>query len=226
MKIKAIMNHLKANSNPDDIKGMARFGITPEQTFGTKIPVIRALAKEIGKDRKLAQELWDKGYRETMIIATLIDEPKLVTGEQMDEWAADFTYWEICDQCISNLFARTPLAWSKAVEWSTSEHEGTKRAAFVMMARLAVAEKKEPDERFLDFFPLIKYGSTDERNDVKKGVNWALRQIGKRNLVMNKKALELAKEIQKLDSKAAKWVAADAIRELTDKKILERLKRK
>ena len=226
MQIKKIMEHLKANSNPDDIPFMERFGITPDRTFGTKIPVMRTLAKEIGKDRKLAQKLWDKGYRETMIIATMIDDPKLVTEAQMDEWAADFSYWEICDQCVANLFARTQYAWEKAVEWSTSEHDGTKRAAFVIMARLAVAEKKEPDERFEKFFPIIKEGSTDERNDVKKGVNWALRQIGKRNMPLNKKAVKLAREIQGLDSKAAKWIATDAIRELTDQKIVERIKRK
>ena len=116
MHIKAIMGHLKANSDPSDIKMMARFGITPDRAFGTKVPVMRALAKEIGKDHALARKLWAKGYRETMILASMVDDPKKVTGAQMDEWAAEFTYWEICDQVVMNLFGRTELGWKKAHE--------------------------------------------------------------------------------------------------------------
>jgi 3-methyladenine DNA glycosylase AlkD len=226
MNLKDIMEHLEVNSNPDDIAGMARFGITPDRTFGTKIPVLRALAKEIGRDRPLAQKLWAKGYRETMILATLIDDPKLVTEAQMESWVADFSYWEICDQCITNLFERSEFGWAKAEEWSAREETFVKRAGFVIMARKAVADKKAGDDRFEEFLPIIKREAGDDRNDVKKGLNWALRQIGKRNLALNKKAIAVAKDIQKMGSKAAKWVATDALRELESEAVQKRLRKK
>jgi 3-methyladenine DNA glycosylase AlkD len=160
-----------------------------------------------------------------MIIASLVEEPDMVTEKQMEDWASQFTYWEICDQVVMNLFGRIELGWKKAHEWSTHEHEGTKRAAFVIMARLAVSEKKAEDKLFEEFLPLIEREAGDERNDVKKGVNWALRQIGKRNLALNKKAIATAKKIQKMDSKAGKWVAADALRELESEKIQKRLEK-
>jgi 3-methyladenine DNA glycosylase AlkD len=225
MNVTEILKYLKTNGNPGDIGFMERYGITPEHTFGVRIPVMRDLAKKIGRDHALAQKLWDKGYRETMILATLIDDPKEVTEKQMESWVRDFSYWEICDQCVTNLFEKTEFAWDKAVEWSASSETFVKRAGFVMMARKAVADKKAGDERFEAFLLIILREAGDERNDVKKGLNWALRQIGKRNLVLHKKAIETAKNIQKMDSKAAKWVAADALRELTDEKIIGRLKK-
>ena len=171
--MKEIMEHLKANSNPNDIAFMAKYGITPDKIFGTKMPVLRKLAKDIGHDHALAKKLWTKGYRETMILASMVEDPKLVTEKQMNEWAAKFDYWEICDQCIINLFGHTEFAKKKALEWSNHPHEGTKRAAFVLMARLSIIEKKESNEFFEKFLPIIKREATDERNDVKKAVNWA-----------------------------------------------------
>jgi len=224
--ITKIIKKLEALSDPKAIEGMAKYGITPEKTYGVSIPNLRKIAKEIGKNHELAQKLWKMSIRETRILATMIDDPELVTEEQMERWVKDFNYWEICDQCCQNLFARTKFAYKKAIEWSSRNEEFVKRAGFVIMARLAVSDKKASDEMFENFLPIIKRESTDDRNFVKKAVSWALRQIGKRNLNLNKKAIETAKEIQKIDSRSAKWIASDAIRELTSEAVQKRLQKK
>ena len=221
-----VIEKLKSASNPDSVKGMARFGITPENTFGVSIPSLRKIAKETKKDHTLAQQLWDFGFRETMILASMIDEPDMVTQEQMEKWVLDFDYWEICDQCCMNLFEKTNFAYEKAVEWSSRTEEFVKRAGFVMMARLAVSDKKADDSKFEQFFPIVLREADDGRNFVKKAVNWALRQIGKRNLALNVKAIDVAKEMQKIDSKSARWIANDAIRELSGEAVQNRLRRK
>lgn len=225
-----IVDRLKSSSNPKSIKGMAKFGIDPDRTLGVRIPVLRELAKELKKtveDRQtLARKLWERKIRETMIVAGMIAEPEMTTEKLMDEWVEDFYDWEICDQTCMNLFEKTPFAYDKAVEWSYRNEEYVKRAGYVMMARLAVSDKKADDERFIEFFPDIKRGATDQRHIVKKGVNWAIRQIGKRNLKLNEKAVELSLEIQEIDSTAAKWIATDALRELKSDAVIERLKKK
>jgi len=224
MTLPQLKSELEKNVRPNALEGMARFGIDTSNAYGVSIPVLRKLAKQIGKDHKFAQTLWNAGIHETRIIATMIDEPDKVTKSQMDKWTSDFYSWDVCDQCCSNLFRKTPYAHEKAMEWSKSKEEFVKRAGFTMMAVLAVHDKEATDKDFDKFFKQIKAGSTDERNFVKKAVNWALRQIGKRNKVLNKKALTVAKEIEKIDSKSAKWIAKDAIRELTDPKIISRIK--
>ena len=221
-----IIQKLKIMSNPDSVKGMARFGITPENTFGVSIPNLRKIAKETKKNHALAQQLWESGFRETMILASMIDEPEMVTPEQMDQWVLDFDYWEICDQCCMNLFEKTGFAYDKAIEWSSRTEEFVKRTGFVMMARLAVSDKQADDSMFEQFFPIMVREADDERNFVKKAVNWALRQIGKRNLALNTRAIETAKRIQEIDSKSAKWIAADAIRELSGEAVQKRLRNK
>jgi 3-methyladenine DNA glycosylase AlkD len=226
MTYEEIIKRLKALSNPKAIEGMARYGITPQKTFGVSIPNLRKIAKEAGRNRNLAQKLWASDIRETRILASMIDEPAGVTEDQMERWVIDFDYWEICDQCCMNLFEKTRFAYPKAIEWSQREEEFVKRSGFVLMARLAVSDKGGKDGSFEKFFPLIKRESTDQRNFVKKAVNWALRQIGKRNLALNKKAIKVAEEIQQMDSKAAKWIASDAIRELRSKEAQERLRTK
>ncbi len=188
-------------------------------------PNLRKIAKEIGTDHDLAQQLWLAGVRETRILASMIASPAMTTEEQMEGWVKEFGYWEICDQCCMNLFEKTGFAYQKAVEWSSRDEVFTKRAGFVLMARLAVSDKKATDKQFEAFLPLITRESTDNRNDVKKGVNWALRQIGKRDLALNKKAIETAKGIQKMDSRAAKWISSDALRELTGEAIQKRLRK-
>ncbi|MCX6768177.1 MAG: DNA alkylation repair protein [Candidatus Micrarchaeota archaeon] len=212
------VNKLKSMRNPRNVAGMARFGINPKNTLGVPIPQVRTLAKKAGKSHSLAQQLWATGIHEARILAALVDEPDKVTEGQMEKWVRGFDSWDVCDQVCSNLFDRTPFAWEKAVEWANRKEEYVKRAGFVMMACLAVHDKQAPDSKFLAFLPLIKKHSTDDRNFVKKAVNWALRQIGKRNPRLRKAALKTAKEIQSIDSKAANWVAADAIRELESRK--------
>ena len=221
-----IIEKLKSVSNPDSVEGMARFGITPENTFGVSIPNLRVIAKETEKNHALAQQLWESGFRETMILASMVDEPEMVTQEQMEEWVLDFDYWEICDQCCMNLFEKTGFAYEKAIEWSSRGEEFVKRAGFVMMARLAVSDKKADDNQFEQFFPIMLREADDERNFVKKAVNWALRQIGKRNLALNVRGIETAKEMQKIDLKSARWIASDAIRELSGEAVQKRLRNK
>ncbi|MHC1605595.1 MAG: DNA alkylation repair protein [Candidatus Methanofastidiosia archaeon] len=205
---------------------MARFGINPEKTLGVSIPNLRKLAKEIGKDHSLAQQLWDSGVHEARILASMVDDSDQVTKKQMDAWIKDFDSWDVCDQCCMNLFDKTPMAWEKAVEWTKCEKEFEKRAGFALIACLAWHDRKAPDKKFLVFLPAIKREAHDDRNYVKKAINWALRNIGKRNLNLNRKAIKTAKEIQKIDSKSARWVASDAIRELTSKAVQERLQKR
>jgi 3-methyladenine DNA glycosylase AlkD len=201
-------------ANDQAVEGMARFGIRPGQALGISMPTLRNMAKDIGKNHALALALWDSGIHEARILASMIAEPKLVSTELMEEWVNDFDSWDICDQVCGNLFDKTPQAYQKAVQWCQQEREFVRRAGFVMMAELAVHDKKAQDEAFLQFFPLIKQYAGDERNFVKKAVNWALRQIGKRNSHLRTLALECAYEIQNMDSKTARWVAKDAIKEL------------
>ena len=224
MDYKKIIEKLKSLSDPEAVEGMARYGITPEKTYGVSIPNLRKIAKETGRDQDLSLKLWECNTRETRILAGMIGDPSKVTLEQMESWVREFTYWEICDQCCMNLFEKTAFAYRQAEQWSMNEEEFIKRAGFVLMARLAVSDKKADDNHFENFLPLIKREAADGRNFVKKSVNWALRQIGKRNLNLNKKAILTAKEIQQLDSKPARWIASDALRELTSDAVQNRLK--
>jgi len=225
MQYEGILRRLKELSNPKAVEGMARFGINPENTYGVSVPNLRRMAKEVGKDHSLAQQLWLSGIHEARILASMIDDPNQVTGKQMDLWIEDFNSWDVCDQCCMNLFSKTPMAWMKAIEWARREKEFEKRAGFVLMACLAWYDKESPDEKFLVFLYIIKQEANDDRNYVKKAVNWALRNIGKRNSNLNKKAIETAKDIQKMDSRSARWVASDAIRELTSEAVQKRLQK-
>jgi len=223
MQYNDIIGKLKSLSDPEAVKGMARFGINPENTYGVSIPNLRKIARETGKDHALAQQLWASGIHEARMLACYVDQSEMVTEAQMESWVKDFDSWDVCDQCCSNLFDQTELAHSKAAEWSRREEGFVKRAGFTLMAVLAVHDKKATDEDFLKFLPMIKREATDERNFVKKAVNWALRQIGKRNLNLNKAAIKTAEEIQQIDSKSARWIAADAIRELTSEAVQKKL---
>jgi 3-methyladenine DNA glycosylase AlkD len=213
-----IIAELRTMKNPVNIAGMARYGINSSDAFGVPMPYLRAKAKHLGKNHRLALELWDAGVHETKILAALVDEPASVTEKQMEKWVADFASWDVCDQVCSNLFDKTPFAYKKAVEWTTREKEFVKRAGYVMMAALSVHDKKAPDEVFVKFLPLIESGADDERNFVKKAVNWALRSIGKRNAALNRSAIATAERIRASGSKPARWIAADALRELNIKR--------
>jgi 3-methyladenine DNA glycosylase AlkD len=223
LEFEEIIMELEELSTPENIEGMARFGITPKNTFAVRIPDLRKIAKNAGKDHKLAEKLWESYYRETKILACMIDEPELVSSEQMDRWVLDFDFWEICDQCCMNLFRRTAHAYDKIYEWSNRDEEFVKRAAFTLIAVMAVHDKNADDEKFESFLPIIIRESTDNRNYVKKAVNWALRHIGKRNMYLNKCAIDVAIEIKAIDSKSARWIASDALRELKSQKIQKRL---
>jgi 3-methyladenine DNA glycosylase AlkD len=220
-----ILRKLKSLSNPEAVAGMARFGIHEKKAYGVPTPVLRKLAREIGKDHQLAQQLWSSGIFDARALASLIDEPSKVTESQMERWSKDFNSWAVCDGCCANLFDKTRWAYQKAIEWSQRKEEFVKRGGFVLMAALAVHDKEADDSQFEEFLPIIRREATDERNFVKKGVNWALRQIGKRNMPLNESAIRLAREIQKISSRSAKWIAADALRELTGSQVKERLNR-
>jgi 3-methyladenine DNA glycosylase AlkD len=221
-----IVSELESLADPANVAGMARYGINPENTLGVSIPRLRAMAKEIGRDHGLALELWASGIHEARILAGLVDDPAMVAAAQLERWVGDFDSWDVCDGVCGNLFDRTPFAWEKAAAWSARSEEFVKRAGFVLMAALAVHDKKAPDERFRNFLPLIEREAADERNFVKKAVNWALRQIGKRNRALNRDAIAAAKRIRKIDSRSARWIAADALRELESGAVRERLNKR
>jgi 3-methyladenine DNA glycosylase AlkD len=223
MRYKKIIEKLKSLHNPESIAGMARFGINPHNALGISVYVLRSMAKKIGKNHELAQELWNSGIHEARILAGLIDEPEKITEKQMEGWVKDFDSWDICDQVCSNLFDKTSFAYKKAFEWTKREEEFVKRAGFVLMASLEVHDKRADDKKFEKFLSLIIKESTDERNFVKKAIDWALRQIGKRNVNLNKKAIEATLEIRKMDSKSARWIANDAIRELRSEKVRKKI---
>lgn len=226
MKCEEVIEKLKSLYSPENVKGMARYGINPTNNLGISIYKLRPFAKEIGKNHKLALQLWESGIHDARLLAVFIEDPAKITEEQMDYWAADFDSWDICDQACTSLFDVTPHAWKKVFEWAERDEEFVKRAAFSIVAALAVHDKKASDEQFLEFTSLIKRHAIDERNYVKKAVNWALRNIGKRNMNLNKKAIITAREIQKINSKSACWIASDAIRELASEKVKQRLERK
>ncbi len=230
-----IIRKLKGLSDPADKTGMARFGINPERALGIRIPVLRRMAKQVGRDHALAAQLWASGIHEVRILAAMVEEPEKVSERQMESWIKEFNSWDICDQVCMNLFDRLPIAWKKAVEWSRRSGEFEKRAGFALMACLAWHDKEAPDAKFHPFFKRISAAAGDERNFVKKAVNWALRQIGKRNLKLNKMAVITAKRIQHdavgaphcgrpRAQRARLWIAADALRELTGGAVQKRLK--
>lgn len=219
-----VMGRLNQKARPDQLKGMARYGMSVEQRLGVSVPELRALAKETAINHELALALWKTGVAEARILAAMVDDPAILTEKQMEEWVKDIDSWDVCDQLCMNLFEKSPLAWKKIHDWSGREEEFVKRTAFSLLACLAWHDKKAGDDKFLSYFPVMKQGATDERNFVKKAVNWALRTIGKRNRNLNRAALELAREIQQLDSKAAHWIAADAVRELESEAVRGRMK--
>ncbi|MCX5867063.1 MAG: DNA alkylation repair protein [Proteobacteria bacterium] len=225
MNLDQALRKLKAKSRPGELTGLARFGITGEKRLGVAVPELRKLAKEIGKDHGLALKLWKTGVPDAMLLAGMVDEPEKVTEKQMDAWVKDFQSWDVCDQVCSNLFDRVPFTVKKINQWAKSDEEFIKRAAFAMIASVAWHDKEAPDKNFIRFFPLMKKAATDERNFVRKAVNWALRNIGKKNPRLNREAIKLAKEIQRIDSKAARWIAADAIRELESPAVQARLRK-
>ncbi len=218
-----VVASLRAKARPDQLEGMARFGIVGEGRLGVSIPHLRAMAKDLGTNHGLALGLWKTGIPEARILAAMIDDPQKLTAQQMDRWVQDFNSWDVCDQVCMNLFDKSPLAWKKIREWSKRDEEFVKRAAFALIACVAWHDESAPDDRFIALLPLIRRGSTDERNFVKKSVNWALRHIGKRNRRLNRAAIAEAMIIAAQDSRSAHWVAKDGLRELKSDAVRKRL---
>jgi 3-methyladenine DNA glycosylase AlkD len=223
----AVIRELRSKADPKQLEGMARFGISTEGTLGgIGLPALRTMAKRIGCSHDVAAGLWASGILEARLLAGLVEDPSAVTEEQMEAWAADFDSWDVVDGTVSGLFDKTPFAWSKAVEWSSREEEFVKRAAFAMMAALAVHDKKATDGAFAGLLPIIERQAGDPRNFVRKAVNWALRQIGKRNAALNAAAIATAERIHLSGPRPAKWVASDALRELRSDAVQRRLARR
>jgi 3-methyladenine DNA glycosylase AlkD len=230
MNVTDIVNELETLGSPANVAGMARFGIVTKKAFGVPAAELKRLAKEIkktGDDRhSLALNLWETGIHDARAVAYLIDDPKQVTEVQMDRWVADFDNWAIVDGTCGHLFCRTPLAYAKVAEWSERDEEFIKRAGIVLIAWLTVHDKKAGDDKFAAFLPVLEKHAGDDRNFVKKAVNWALRQIGKRSLGLNSLAIDAANRIKLQGSRSARWIAADALRELTSDAVRQRLESK
>jgi 3-methyladenine DNA glycosylase AlkD len=223
MRYEDVISSLKAQANPANVAGMARFGISSSRTLGVGMPALEKLAKAIKKDHPLALRLWNSGVHEARILASMVDDPKQVTEAQMEGWVGEVDSWDVCDSLCMKLYSRTPFAAEKATAWSQRPEEFVKRAGFVVMASLGLKGRKAPEKQLLAFLPLIRRGAVDERNYVKKAVNWALRQIGKRDAVLNASAARLAQELTLTKSKSARWIGADALRELTSEAVRARL---
>jgi 3-methyladenine DNA glycosylase AlkD len=218
-----VLRLLESKRNPRNIAGMARFGISPKNTLGVPMPFLRSLGKKIKMDHQLALSLWRSRFHEARILASLVGDPAKLTATQAYSWVRQIDSWDVCDQLCLNLLRRTPFAWKKAWEWSRKQETFVKRAGFVLMATLAVHDKKASDTNFRSLFPLLLAGARDERNFVRKAVNWAVRQIGKRNRALNRDCVALSRRIYRLGNPAARWIASDAIRELESGKIRARL---
>ena len=219
-----VLDKLNALANPEQLDGMSRYGMSVGNRLGIKIPELRRLAKQTGPDHTLALGLWETGIAEARILASMVDEPSEVTAAQMDAWVQDFNSWDVCDQVCMNLFDKTPLAWEKVREWARRDEEYVKRAGYALIACLAWHDKTAEDDRFIALLPIIVEGAPDGRNFVKKGVSWALRHIGKRNAVLHEAALATAAKLVEMDSKPARWIGNDTIRDLNSEATLKRLK--
>jgi len=220
------LRELRALGEKRNVDGMARFGIRAKIVYGVAKPKMDEMAKRMGRNHALALALWRTGVHDARILAGMIDEPKLVTAKQMDLWVRDFDNWDSCDGTCCHLFVFASPAWKKTIAWSERSEEFIKRAGFALMAYLAYRDKTAPDAKFLKLLPIIRREAHDDRNFVRKAVNWALRNIGKRNLKLNRAAIQEAEKIQKMNSRTARWIAADALRELKSEAVQTRLRKK
>ncbi len=218
-----VVGELRAAADTSRLPGMARVGIITEHALGVSIPECRRIARAHRRRHPLALDLWTTGIHEARILASMVDDPSEVTPDQMEAWVADFDSWDVCDQVCSNLFGATPFAYDMARSWVLREEEFVKRAGFTLIAERAVHDRDPDDAFWRSWFPVIRAGATDDRNYVKKAVNWALRQIGKRNRALNAAAIEEAEALLALDDRAARWIARDALRELHSDAVQARL---
>jgi 3-methyladenine DNA glycosylase AlkD len=218
-----ILDKLAKSANSANLPEMARFGMTTGQRLGASVPAMRQIAKEIGRNHAFALSLWETGIADARILASMLADPSQFTRDQAEQWVRAFNSWDVCDQVCMNLFEKTPWAWQKIPEWAVRQEEFVKRAAFALIAGLAWHDKQATDEQFIQLFPLLKSAAIDDRNFVKKAVNWALRNIGKRNYRLNQAGTQLGQELHQFDSSSARWIAADALRELNGDAVQRRL---
>ena len=222
-RLQTALDLLHRNARPAELEGMARFGIVGDNRLGLSVPAMRAIAKQLGSDHELAQALWATGIPDARIVAGMVAEPARLTAREMDAWARGFASWDVCDQVCGSAFLASSLAWRKVKVWAARKDEFVRRAAFALLATLAVHDRAAPDTTFIEALNLIEAAADDDRNFVKKAVNWALRNIGKRNRALNAAATATAKRIQLQESRAARWIAADALRELSSDAVQARL---
>lgn len=222
----SIIARLEALASPADAAGMARFGIRGACVLGVPVKTLRAIARDTGRSHALAEALWASGIHEARILASIVAEPKQVNLTQMERWVADLDSWDLCDQCCTNLWVRTPFARDQALMWSERPEEFVKRAGFVLMAQVAGKDKRAPAELLHHYLARAEREAHDERNFVKKAVNWAIREIGQRSAELNMAAVAVARHLKDSESRAARWVGGDALRELTSAKIAQRVARR
>jgi len=220
------LRELELLADPRVRAKMEYFGVRVPKAHGISAPVLHALANKIQKNHALALELWDTGIHEARILATLIGESGKVTAEEMERWVRDFDSWDVVDAACCYLYAQARPAWSKTVAWSRRPEEFVKRAAFSLIAYLSYKDKQAPDARFVPFLRIIEREAHDERNFVRKAVNWALRNIGKRNVRLNREAIRAAERMRRQGTSSARWIASDALRELKSPAVQARLRRK
>jgi len=216
---------LKRLGEKKNVAGMARFGIWAKKVFGVSKPKLDELARKIGKNHELGMELWSTGIHDARLLGVLVSEPEKVDAKQMNRWVRDFDNWDVCDGTCCHLFVFAAPAWKKALEWTRRKKEFEKRAGFALAAFLAVHDKLAADTNYKKFLEAIEREAWDDRNFVRKAVNWALRNIGKRNLRLNRGAIASAERIRRQDTRAARWIAADALRELRSEAVQKRLRR-
>lgn len=214
-QVRSLLAELEQLGTEENREGMARYAIVSDKIFGVPMPVLRDFAKRVGRNHELAAALWETGYHEARITAALVDDPAKVTPAQMDAWARDFDNWAVCDAVCMHLFDKSEHAWAKVFAWSKKKDEFVKRAAFALIASIAIHDKrKEIDDKFVEALALIERESTDNRNFVKKAVNWALRHIGKRNADMHERAVEVSERLAASSDKTAQWIGKDAVKKL------------
>lgn len=223
MSLDEVISALREVADPTRLPGMARVGIDVDHALGVSVPNIRKIAKRAGRDQALARALWETGIHEARLVGALVSDPTTITFAEMTTWAGDLDSWDVTDM-LADAFASTPNADRAIRAWARARHGFTKRCAFAMIARIAVSNKDAPDEYFLGWLPAIRAAATDERNEVKKAVNWTLRQIGKRNLSLRSAAIEEAEALLMLEDRTARWIARDALRELRDPAVVARIK--
>ncbi|PDW03334.1 DNA alkylation repair protein [Candidatus Viridilinea mediisalina] len=221
-----IIARLESLASPDDAAGMARFGIRGSRVLGVPVKTLRAIARETGRNHAMAETLWASGIHEARILASIVAEPKWVDLAQMEQWVADLDSWDLCDQCCTNLWVRTPFARNQALVWSEREAEFVKRAGFVLTVQVAGKDKDAPAELLQSYLARAEQEAHDERNFVKKAVNWAIREIGQRSAELNAAAIAVAQRLQASDARTARWVGSDALRELTSAKVAQRVARR